>query len=176
LSPHPKRSIVFMTFFGEEEGLLGSYYYAHAPLFPLASTVANINLEQMGRTDDTGGKRVLSFTVTGSSYSNLPAIVSAAAKAEGIDTWALKDSDEYFDRSDNYAFALRGVVAHTIAVASEYSDYHAVGDTVQKIDFANMARVDRGVAAGVLRIADDSSPPQWSDSSKALIYREAGRK
>jgi Peptidase family M28 len=176
LSPHPKRSILFMTFFGEEEGLLGSYYYAHTPLFPLANTVADINLEQMGRTDDTGGQRVLSFTFTGTSYSNLPAIMSAAAKAEGIDTWALKDSDEYFERSDNYAFALRGVVAHTIAVASEYPDYHAVGDTVQKIDFANMAKVDRGVAAGVLRIADDPSPPQWSDASGAVIYREAGRK
>lgn len=176
LSPHPKRSILFMTFFGEEEGLLGSYYYAHAPLFPLANTVADINLEQMGRTDDTSGKRVLSFTITGTSYSNLPGIISAAAKAEGIDTWTLKDGDAYFDRSDNYAFALRGVVAHTIAVAAEYSDYHAVGDTVQKIDFANMVKVERGVAAGILRIADDPSPPQWSDSSGALIYREAGRK
>ena len=176
LSPHPKRSILFMTFFGEEEGLLGSYYYAHTPLFPLANTVADINLEQMGRTDDTSGKRLLSFTFSGTSYSSLPAIISAAAKAEGIDTWALKDSDAYFDRSDNYAFALRGVVAHTIAVAAEYPEYHAVGDTVAKIDFANMAKVDRGVAAGVLRIADDPSPPQWSDASGALIYREAGRK
>jgi len=175
LSPHPKRSILFMTFFGEEEGLLGSYYYAHAPLFPLANTVADINLEQMGRTDDTGGRRVLSFTFTGTSYSNLPAIMSAAAKAEGIDTWALKNDNDYFDRSDNYAFALRGVVAHTIAVASEYPDYHAVGDTVAKIDFANMAKVDRGVAAGVLSIADDPSPPRWSDARGAAIYREAGR-
>ncbi len=56
------------------------------------------------------------------------------------------------------------------------SDYHAVGDTVDKIDFANMAKVDRGVAAGVLRIADDPAPPQWSDASGAVIYREAGRK
>ncbi len=176
LSPHPKRSILFMTFFGEEEGLLGSYYYAHTPLFPLANTVADINLEQMGRTDDTGGKRVLSFTITGTSYSNLSAVMTAAAKAEGVDTWALKDSDDYFDRSDNYAFALHGVVAHTIVVASEYPDYHAVGDTVDKIDFANMAKVDRGVAAGLLRIADDPAPPQWSDASGAVIYREAGRK
>jgi hypothetical protein len=176
LSPHPKRSILFMTFFGEEEGLLGSYYYAHAPLFPLANTVANINLEQMGRTDDTSGRRALSFSFSGTSYSNLPAIMSAAARTEGIDTWTLKDDDEYFDRSDNYAFALRGVVAHTVVVAAEFPDYHAVGDTVQKIDFANMAKVDRGVAAGLLRIADDPSPPQWSDSSAAAIYREAGRK
>ncbi|HEY3790157.1 MAG TPA: M28 family peptidase, partial [Urbifossiella sp.] len=153
LNPRPRRSILFMTFFGEEEGLLGSYYYAHSPLFPLASTVADINLEQMGRTDETSGRRVLSFTFTGPAYSNLPAIMSAAAKTEGIGTWPLKDADGFFDRSDNYAFALHGVVAHTIAVAAEYPEYHAVGDTVEKIDFANMAAVDRGVAAGVLRIA-----------------------
>ncbi len=176
LNPHPKRSILFMTFFGEEEGLLGSYYYAHTPLFPMASTVADINLEQMGRTDEASGRRVLSFTFTGVSFSNLPTIVSAAAKAEGIDTWALRDSDAYFARSDNYAIALRGVVAHSIAVAAEFPDYHAVGDTVQKIDFANMARVDRGVAAGLLRIANDPAAPRWSDSNAALIYREAGRK
>src|SRR5580698_7507283 len=165
-----------MTVFGEEEGLLGSYYYAEHPLVPLKNTIADINLEQMGRTDDTSGKRMLAFTFTGPSYSNLPEIVSGAAKAEGIGTWQLKDADSYFDRSDNYAFALRGVVAHTIAVAAEYPDYHAVGDTVQKIDFANMAKVDRGVAAGLLRIADDPSPPEWSDSNAALVYREAGRK
>ncbi len=52
LNPHPKRSIIFMTVFGEEEGLLGSYYYAHHPLVPLKNTVANVNLEQMGRTDE----------------------------------------------------------------------------------------------------------------------------
>jgi Peptidase family M28 len=173
LNPPPKRSILFMTFFGEEEGLLGSYYYAHSPLFPLANTVAVINLEQMGRTDDTGGKRLLSFTITGQSFSNLPEIVSAAARTEGIRTWTLKDTDAYFDRSDNYGFALHGVVAHTIAVAAEFPDYHAVGDTWQKIDFANMAKVDRGVAAGLLRIAEDPSPPQWSDALGARAYRAA---
>ncbi len=176
LDPHPKRSILFMTFFGEEEGLLGSYYYAHSPLVPLAKTVADINLEQMGRNRRTSGTRTLSFFFTGPSYSNLPAIMGAAAKAEGIGTWPLKDADAYFSRSDNYAFALRGMVAHTIAVAAEFPDYHAVGDKPEKIDYANMAKVDRGVGAGVLRIADDPAPPHWSDSRAAAVYRAAGEK
>jgi hypothetical protein len=175
LNPHPKRSILFMTVFGEEEGLLGSYYYAEHPLVPLKDTVANINLEQMGRTDEKSGKRVLAFTFTGPSYSNLPEIVSGAAKAEGISTWKLKDADSYFDRSDNYAFALRGVVAHTIAVAAEYSDYHALGDKWEKVDYANMANVDRGVAAGIVAIADDPEPPKWSNVKAAAPYRDAGR-
>ncbi len=176
LAPRPKRSILFMTFFGEEEGLLGSYYYAHSPLVPLRDTVANINLEQMGRTDEKSGKRVLSFAFTGPSYSNLPAIVSGAAKAEGIGTWQIADGDSYFSRSDNYALALRGVVAHTIAVAADYPDYHDLGDKWEKIDYANMASVDRGVAAGILRIADEPVAPRWSNSNAAAVYREAGAK
>ncbi|HTA43549.1 MAG TPA: M28 family peptidase [Bryobacteraceae bacterium] len=176
LNPRPKRSILFMTFFGEEEGLLGSYYYAHSPLVPLAKTVADVNLEQMGRTDEQSGTRLLSFTFTGPSYSNLPAIMSAAAKTEGIGTWQLQDADAYFSRSDNYAFALRGMIAHTIAVAAEFPDYHGPGDKADKIDYANMAKVDRGVAAGVLRIADDPAPPRWSDAKGAATYRAAAEK
>ena len=54
----PRRSLLFVAFFGEEEGLLGSFYYAKHPLVPLKSTVADLNLEQMGRTDDPEGKRM----------------------------------------------------------------------------------------------------------------------
>jgi hypothetical protein len=173
LNPHPKRSILFITFFGEEEGLLGSYYYAHSPLVPLSSTVANINLEQMGRTDDASGRHLLSFMITGPSFSNLPSILSDAAKPEGIATWRLGDADAYFARSDNYGLALHGVVAHTIAVAAEFPDYHALGDTSEKIDYENMARVDRGVAGGVLRVANEPQTPKWSPAPEAAVYREA---
>ena len=142
LNPHPKRSILFMTFFGEEKGLLGSYYYTHHPLVPLKNTVANVNLEQMGRTDDLTGRKVGTFVFTGPSYSDLPAIISRVAKLEGVSTEKRPDLDDYFDRSDNYAFAKEGVVAHTIAVAVEFPGYHGLGDTLDKIDYDNMAKVD----------------------------------
>jgi len=58
MNPRPKRSIVFMTFFGEELGMVGSRYYARHPLVPLAKTVAQLNLEQLGRTDDNEGPQV----------------------------------------------------------------------------------------------------------------------
>lgn len=173
MNPHPKRSILFMTFFGEEKGLLGSTYYVHHPLVPLKDTVANVNLEQMGRTDEQTGRETGAFAFTGPSFSNLPAIVSGAAKLEGIKTYKRQDADDFFDRSDNYAFAKVGIVAHTIAVAFEYPDYHALGDTLDKIDYANMAKVDRGVAAGVVELADEPVPPKWSDSKAAGAYRQA---
>jgi hypothetical protein len=176
LKPHPKRSILFIALFGEEEGLLGAYYYAHHPLVPLKNTIVNINLEQMGRTDDQTGKEVNAFGFTGPSYSNVPAIVAEAAKAEGVTVYRRKDADDFFDRSDNYAFALYGVVAHTIAVAFEYPDYHSLGDKVEKIDYANMARVDRAVAAGIVQLANGPEVPKWSDAKGAGVYREAGEK
>jgi hypothetical protein len=175
LDPRPKRSILFMTVFGEEEGLLGSYYYTHHPLVPLKSTVANVNLEQIGRTDEKTGREVAAFAFTGPSYSNLPEIMGEAAKAEGVSVYKRKDADDFFDRSDNFAFAQFGIIAHTIAVAFEYPDYHALGDKPEKIDYANMATVDRGIAAGIVRLADETEAPKWSNAKGAGIYREAGR-
>jgi hypothetical protein len=173
LDPHPRRTIIFMTFFGEEEGLLGSYYYTHHPLFPLKATVANINLEQMGRTDDKDATHIASFSFTGPSYSNLPAVMNGAAKQEGVGIYGKSDADQFFDRSDNYAFAQAGIVAHTAVVAYEYPDYHAPGDKWQKIDYANMAKVDRAVGAGVLVIADAPDPPKWSNAKATAPYRDA---
>jgi len=172
---HPKRSILFLTYFGEEEGLLGSFYYAKHPLVPLQDTIANINLEQMGRTDDTDGKEVGAFGFTGAGFSDLPSILEAAATREGVKVYTKKGADEFFARSDNYALALRGVIAHTICVAFDYPDYHAVGDEWQKIDYDNMAKVDRAVAAGVLQLANTTTVPKWSESAEAAVYREAGK-
>jgi hypothetical protein len=171
IDPHPKRTIVFMTFFGEEEGLLGAYYYTHHPLFPLTATIADINLEQMGRTDDKDASRVSSFSFTGPSFSDLPATMTAAAKQEGVSVYVKRDADDFFDRSDNLAFAKAGIVAHTAVVAYEYPDYHAFGDKWQKIDYANMAKVDRAVAAGVLAIADAPDAPRWSPGKATAPYR-----
>ena len=155
----------------KKRGLLGAYYYTHHPLFPLGSTVANINLEQMGRTDDKDASRVLSFSFTGPSYSDLPATMTAAAKQEGVSVYVRPDADEFFDRSDNLAFAEAGIVAHTAVVAYEYPDYHAFGDKWQKIDYANMAKVDRAVAAGLLTVADAPDAPKWSPGKATAPYR-----
>ncbi|MDQ1471317.1 MAG: hypothetical protein QOJ99_2797 [Bryobacterales bacterium] len=170
---HPRRSIVFMAWYGEEEGLLGAFYYTHHPLVPLKDIVANINLEQMGRTDELDGPEVGAFAFTGPSYSDLPEMMTAAAKLENVSIYTKKNADAFFNRSDNYAFALAGIVAHTAVVAFEYPDYHGLADEWQKIDFVNMAKVDRGVAAGVLEIADAPEPPKWSDVKQTVPYRRA---
>ena len=173
--PHPRRSVLFLAVFGEEEGLLGSAYYVRHPVIPLAHTIADINLEQLGRTDTSDGPEMARFALTGPSYSNLPAIMSAAAKTAGAVVYRKETADDYFDRSDNYSFALAGIVAHTVVVAFEFSDYHAVSDEAGKIDYGNLAKVDRGIAAGVAAVANAAQAPRWSDAKGARVYRETGR-
>ncbi len=175
----PKRSILFLTFYGEEKGLLGSRYYAAHPLEPLDKTVASVNLEQVGRTDASDGKQIGVGYLTGFDYSNLGAILNEAAQPAGIPIKKdLPSKGEFFARSDNLSLARAGVVSHTIYVADNYSDYHKVGDEWQKIDYANMAAVDRAIALGLLSaLASDATPPQWNEASPAVRpFAEAARK
>jgi hypothetical protein len=175
MKPAPRRSILFLTFFGEEKGLFGSRYYAQHPLFPLDHTVAQINLEQLGRTDDNDGPQVGTATLTGFDFSDVPAIFEAAGKATGVKVYDNKKTgDAFFSRSDNQSLADAGVPAHTLAVSFEFPDYHQVGDEWQKIDYENMAKVDRMVALGLIDIAERASPPKWNESNpKAEKYIDA---
>jgi len=174
----PKRSIVFMTVFGEEHGLVGSRYYGAHPLVPVADTVADINLEQIGRTDDSEGPQVRAAAITGADYSQVGDILRKAGEATGIRmTKHPLNSDRYFAFSDNQALADLGVPAHTISVAYDFPDYHGAADTWDKIDYANMAAIDRTVALAILTIANDADAPRWNaDNPKTAKYVEAARK
>jgi hypothetical protein len=176
LPERPRRSIVFMALFGEEAGLLGSRYYCQHPIFPIARTVAEINLEQLGRTDDTEGPRPLQFNLTGFDYTNMAAAFSAAGEETGIKAVKHeKDSDAFFSRSDNAAFADVGVPSTTISVSYVFPDYHKPGDEWQKLDYDNMAKVDVAVAMGILKIAASAEAPRWNqDNPKVTRYIKSG--
>ena len=175
LKTRPKRSLLFMTFFGEEHGLLGSRYYGRHPLVPIEKTVADVNLEQVGRTDDSEGPRVGAAVMTGHGYSEVSDVFTAAGKAEGVKVVRHPQfSDSFFARSDNQALADLGVPAHTLGVAFMFPDYHGAGDHWDKIDYANMAKIDRMVARGLLMIADNPAEPKWSEiNPKAARYLKA---
>jgi Zn-dependent M28 family amino/carboxypeptidase len=175
LPQRPRRSIVFMTLFGEELGDLGSRYYCQHPVFPLAKTVANINLEQLGRTDDTEGARLLQYNLTGFDYTDIAAFLSQAGERTGIRVVRHEqNSDSFFGRSDNAAFAEAGVPSTTLSVAYIYPDYHRPGDEWPKLDYDNMSKVDGAVALGVYRIADSAEAPQWNKANpKTARYVKA---
>ncbi len=175
---HPKRSIVFMCVFGEERGLLGSRYYGRHPIFPIAKTVADINLEQVGRTDDTEGVQVNRASLTGFDFSDIGTIFQQAGARTGINVFKHpRNSDAFFGRSDNQALADQGVPAHTLCVAFEYPDYHGLGDHWEKVDYDNMARINRMVALSLLMIAENPVAPKWNEANpKTTRYVEAWKK
>ena len=163
IKQRPRRSIIFMTFFGEEEGLLGSAYYAHHPAWPLAKTIADVNLEQVGRTDSSEGPQISNASVTGFDYSDVTEYLRAAGELTGIKVYKHpRNDDAYFAASDNLSLAEVGVPSHTLCVAFEFPDYHAVGDEWQKIDYANMAKVDRAVALALVMLAESDQAPHWN--------------
>ena len=178
LHPRPKRSILFILFCGEEKGLRGSRYYVAHPLVPLAKTIAQLNLEQLGRTDAPEGPHVNSANVTGFEFSDVVPVVVDAGRRVGIAvTKVAEASDKYFNRSDNGPLAKAGVPAHTLSVTYDFPDYHAVGDEWQKIDYDNMAKVDQAVGIAVLRLAQALNAPHWNETSPvAKPYAEAAKK
>jgi hypothetical protein len=159
----PKRSIVFVTFFGEELGLVGSRYYGAHPIFPLAKTVADLNLEQVGRTDVDGGSSVGLVNVTGYDFSTLTDAVRKAGEATGLKVVKNEQLNvRYFAQSDNQALADAGVPAHTLSVGYAFPDYHKPGDEWPKLDYENLAKVDVTVALAVFRVANSIETPQWN--------------
>ena len=175
LKERPKRSIVFMTFFGEEKGLLGSRYYGQHPVFPIEKTVADVNLEQVGRTDSSEGPQLLNASMTGFDYSDVGKIFKSAGEMTGINVYKHEqNSDSFFGRSDNQALADQGVPAHTLCTAFVYPDYHGLGDHWDKIDYDNMAKVNRMVALGLIMIANNTEEPKWNEANpKAARYVKA---
>jgi hypothetical protein len=178
MKQRPKRSILFLTVFGEERGLLGSRFYGRNPLVPFAKTVADVNLEQLGRTDDDEGAQIGRAGMTGFDFSDMGAIFASAGTHTGVELFKHPvNSDKYFAHSDNQALADQGVPAHTISVAYGFPDYHGLGDKWHKVDYDNMAKVDRMVALGLWNLANDPKAPQWNANNKlAAPYLEAQKK
>ncbi len=156
--PAPARSIVLLLATGEERGLLGTRYYLEHPVVPLADTVANVNFEMVGRPDGTfGGPGVL--WLTGFERSNL----GPAADALGLAVVPDQRPDQrFFQRSDNYAFAVRGVVAQTLSSYGLHRDYHTVRDEAELLDYEHMQAAVESAHALVEAIATGELHPAWA--------------
>ncbi len=169
---HPKRTLVFILFCGEELGELGSQYYIKHPVYPLRNTVADINLEQVGRSDSDFGKGRASLT--GYRYTSMMGLFQNAARHSGFNMVETKGSDAYFEQSDNYSFALAGIPDLTFATSFNFPDYHGLKDEWTKIDFPDLARADRLVMRVVLQVAGSKELPHWEVSNpKTGKYRQA---
>ena len=145
----PRRTVAFLLVTGEEKGLLGSEYYSENPLFDLDNTVADVNIDKVGRVDDKYATNPNYIYVIGSDRlsTDLHKInENANKKYAGLTLDYTYNSEEdpnrYYYRSDHYNFAKNGIPA-IFFFNGVHADYHRATDTVDKINFEKMAKVGR---------------------------------
>ena len=145
----PKRSILIMPVSGEEKGLLGSRYYSNHPIFPLENTVANLNVDMIGRYDERHSEEDNYIYLIGSDKLSSE-LHDVSEKVNELYTKIdldytfndENDSNRFYYRSDHYNFAKNNVPV-IFYFSGVHEDYHKETDTVEKIDYDKTARVAR---------------------------------
>lgn len=137
----PKRSILILHVTGEEHGLHGSRFYSENPLFPLANTVADVNIDMIGRRDEAHKDSNNYIYLIGSDYlsTDLHNICEAVnTKFTNLDIDYKyndrADRNRFYYRSDHYNFAKNGIPS-VFLFNGTHADYHKATDEVDKIEF-----------------------------------------
>ena len=142
----PKRSILFLHVTGEEHGLFGSSFYSQNPLFPLANTITDINIDMIGRRDEFHPNSNDYVYLIGSDYLSTDLYkICEEANTKYVNTQIdykfndKKDPNRYYYRSDHYNFAKNGIPA-VFLFNGVHDDYHQATDEVSKIEFDALAK------------------------------------
>ena len=142
----PKRSILILHVTGEEHGLHGSRYYSENPLFPLSKTVADVNIDMIGRRDEFHKESNNYVYLIGSDYlsTDLYTICENVNKKYVNLTLDYKyndlnDENRFYYRSDHYNFAKNGIPS-VFLFNGTHADYHQPTDDVDKIEFDALAK------------------------------------
>jgi Zn-dependent M28 family amino/carboxypeptidase len=182
-----KRSIVLLAVTGEEQGLLGSAYYAENPIFPPKKTVANINIDAL----DSPGK-MKDLTITGYGQSEMDEYAEEAAIKQN--RYIIPDPEAekgYFFRSDHFNFAKIGIPAlyasgayegfdKSIEEIKEYNDYYRINKYHQPSDEYNPETTElSGVQQDLqlffnvgLKLSNEDYFPKWYEGSEFKAARE----
>jgi aminopeptidase YwaD len=155
--PRLRRSVLFVCYGSEEIGELGSTYFGKHPPVPLNDLVANVEFEMIGNQDPKMPPGVLLFT--GWDRSNLGPTLKEHGALLGPDPYP---EQHFFERSDNYALALKGVVAHTAAGWGTTPTYHQPSDDMAHLDIAFMTRAIQSLIEPVRWLANSDFHPQWN--------------
>src|SRR5438270_3538806 len=159
--PKPKRTVVFALFGSEEIGGWGARYFQEHPPTPIESFVANLEFEMIARPDSAVAAHTL--WLTGYERSNLgPELAKHGARLVADP----HPEQNFFQRSDNYALAKQGVVAHTVSSFGLHTDYHRPGDDVAHIDFNHMEQAIHSMLGPVKWLANSDFKPEWVEGKK----------
>jgi acetylornithine deacetylase/succinyl-diaminopimelate desuccinylase-like protein len=157
----PRRTVFFVFFGSEETGGQGNQYFLQHPPVPLKSIVANLEFEMIGRPDPAVHPDEL--WLTGFERSNLgPELAKHGAKLVADP----RPQQNFFQRSDNFALAQKGIVAQTVSSFGLHSDYHRPSDDVTHIDFNHMEQAIHSMLDPVKWLANSDFKPEWVEGKK----------
>jgi Zn-dependent M28 family amino/carboxypeptidase len=145
----PRRSILFLGNVGEEKGLLGSEYYTDHPVFPLANTITDLNIDMIGRIgfeyqnkpDSANNLYIIGSAMLSSDLRKITEEVNSKYTQIHLDYKYddPADPNRFYYRSDHYNFAKHGVPI-IFYFNGVHQDYHQPGDEVSKINFPLLAK------------------------------------
>ena len=159
--PQPKRGILFVGYGSEELGGLGSQYFGMHPPIPLDQIVCNLEFEMIGAHDPKMDPGVM--MMTGFDRSNLGETLKAQGALVAPDIYP---DQHFFERSDNYSLALKGIVAHTISGWAVTPTYHDPSDTLANLDLDFMTKAIQSLIVPVKYLANSDFKPEWKPGGK----------
>ena len=168
----PRRSILFLHVTGEEHGLHGSRYYTEHPLYPLAKTVADVNIDMVGRRDDFHKDSNNYVYIIGSDYlsSDLFDLTEKANKDFVNLQLDYKyndrnDPNRFYYRSDHYNFAKHNIPS-VFLFNGTHEDYHMPTDDPEKIEYDALAKRAQFAFTIVWDLANRDNRPVVDKSGK----------
>ncbi|MDV3455985.1 M28 family peptidase [Sphingomonas sp. HF-S4] len=156
-----RRGILFAAYGSEEAGGFGAHWFADHPPVPLADIVANLEIEMIGQQDPKLPAGTM--MMTGFERSTFGDTLKAHG---GLVTTDPYPEQNFFQRSDNYALALRGVVAHTVSGWATVPTYHTPEDTIDKLDLPFMARAIQSLVKPLASLANSKAKPEWKPGGR----------
>lgn len=178
-----KRTIIFMSFSGEEEGLLGSNYYVNNPIWPLEKTVAMINLDMVGRLND--GKLTVGGIGTANEWRDLINSRNSAAvvdlknsiagpnAAVSVPAFNLQLNEDGFGPSDHSSFYSKKVPVLFLFTGT-HNDYHKPSDTFEKINYAGLETITNFVSTVVHSVDQTATRPTYAVAKSSGMTGRTG--
>ncbi|MBL6658246.1 MAG: M28 family peptidase [Flavobacteriales bacterium] len=161
----PRRSVLIMPVSGEEKGLLGSKYYADNPIYPLENTIANLNVDMIGRIDDYHDNANYVYLIGSDRLSTELHQISEEVNQKYINLeldYKFNEEDDpnrYYYRSDHYNFAKNNIPV-IFYFNGVHADYHKASDTVEKINFEKIEKISRYIFLTAWELANRDERPK----------------
>jgi hypothetical protein len=159
----PQRGILFLAVSGEEKGLFGSQFYTENPVFPLSKTIADLNIDMVGRKDTIQKDNNYIYLIGSDRISKELHTINEQINKKHIGfkldyTYNAKDDpNNFYQRSDHYNFAKNNIPV-IFYFGGLHEDYHQPTDDFEKIDFLKLERVSRFVFLTAWELAYRKKP------------------